>query len=227
MHKRQHVLRTCSTTRRAVQPSVIEQASKCGSLMHMLQTAGLAVISSSFPAVLDICAALLAPRGIRFVQIDVGTSTEAATRAAAAFAAGNVAVVLLQHQAALQLPSLDLSRADLCIFYDSGINRAVRSPPPYSPRSSVLVTCLHGLRMRCSEAIVLQTAALSCGVPGYTILLWRGRRCCCCAMSLLANDAYVCVGVPCGSAGVPGQGSISCGNFWVILEKHAVKWCSS
>lgn len=116
-----------------MQPSVIEQASKCGSLMHMLQTAGLAVISSSFPAVLDICAALLAPQGIQFVQIDVDTSTGAAMRAAAAFARGDVAVVLLQHQAALQLPSLDLSRADLCIFYDSGINRAVSSSATMFP----------------------------------------------------------------------------------------------
>lgn len=111
-----------------MQSSVIEQASKSGSMMHMLQTAGPAVISSSFPAVLDICAALLGPRGVSFVQIDTESSPEAAERAAADFAAGAATVVLLQHQAALQLPSLNLSKADLCIFYDSGINRAVRLP---------------------------------------------------------------------------------------------------
>lgn len=112
----------------AVQPSAIGQASKCGSLMHVLHGAGPAVITSSFPDILDICAALLSPRSVRFVQIDVHSSAEAAARAVADFASGRASVVLLQQQAALQHPELDLSRADLCVFYDSGISRAVRSP---------------------------------------------------------------------------------------------------
>eukprot|EP00892_Ulva_mutabilis_P008731 jgi/Ulvmu1/622/UM001_0630.1 len=107
-----------------LQTSAIEDASKCGSLIHMLHGAGPAVITSSFPDILDIVAALLAPRGVRFLQVDMDSSVAEAEHAAAEFSASRVSVVLLQQQAALKLPHLDLSRADLCVFYDSGISRA-------------------------------------------------------------------------------------------------------
>ena len=110
-----------------LQPEEVLQASKCGSLLHLLRSSGPAVVASSFPAVLDIVGMLLAHSGISSARLDAKSRLDDCMNVSSAFAAGKAQVVLVQQQVALKYPMLDLSRAELCIFYDSGLNRSVRS----------------------------------------------------------------------------------------------------
>lgn len=108
-----------------LEPEELLQASKCGSLLHLLRSSGPAVVSSSFPKVLDICGHLLAHVGITTARLDSKSRLDDCMNVSSAFAAGKAHVVLVQQQVALKYPMLDLSRAELCVLYDSGLSRTV------------------------------------------------------------------------------------------------------
>lgn len=110
-----------------LQPEELLQASKCGSLLHLLRSSGPAVVTSSFPAMLDICGLLLTHAGIKTARLDSNSRLEDCMNVSSAFQSGKAQVVLLQQQAALKYPMIDLSRAELCVFYDSGLSHSVRS----------------------------------------------------------------------------------------------------
>jgi hypothetical protein len=108
-----------------VQPELLLQASKCGSLLHLLRSSGPTVVSSSFSAILDVCALLLKHDGIAVARLNSGCRLDDCLAVSSTFSSGQVQVVLIQQQVALKFPMLDLSRADLCVFYDSGLSRKV------------------------------------------------------------------------------------------------------
>ena len=83
------------------------------------------VIASAFSSALDLVAAALGD-AVPHARVDASVGEDAAAAAARRFAAGSVHVLLLQQEAALRLPELDLSRAAECVFFDSGVNVAVR-----------------------------------------------------------------------------------------------------
>lgn len=143
--------------RAELQPEEVLQASKCGSLLHLLRSSGPAVVTSSFPAVLKICGMLLAHAGIPCARLDSKSHLDDCMNVTSAFAAGKAQVVLVQQQVALKYPMLDLSRAELCVFYDSGLSRSVRPPhsTPTSPCSSLVIGyCVSLVSMQHAHAMV-------------------------------------------------------------------------
>jgi hypothetical protein len=128
----------CSNS--GLQPEELLKASKCGSLLHLLRSSGPAVVASSFPKVLDICGLLLTHSGISTARLDSSSRLEDCMNVSSAFAAGQAQVVLLQQQVALKYPMLDLSRAELCVFYDSGLSRSVRLLPHPIPRNQMCIS---------------------------------------------------------------------------------------
>jgi hypothetical protein len=83
------------------------------------------VISSAFSSVLDLVEMVLKELHIECVRIDAATDQGGGVERSALFQRGEVNTVLLQQEAALRLPDVDLSRAVACIFYDSGVNVTV------------------------------------------------------------------------------------------------------
>ena len=132
--KLDHLCRTVpALAHLALPPHSHMLACKCTTLRSMLQAQPpgrdhAVVITSSFGSVLAICARVLESLHLRsVVQIDAHSDESAGQEAVAAFENGMVDVVLLQAETVLRLHGLHFHRASECIFYDSGINTAVRS----------------------------------------------------------------------------------------------------
>jgi hypothetical protein len=83
------------------------------------------VVSSAFSSMLDIVEVVVGGLEIARERIDAATDEVGAAEARGRFCCGEVHLLLLQQEAALRMPELNLSRTVDCIFYDSGINLAV------------------------------------------------------------------------------------------------------